>query len=84
MRGAYGYGHLRRHGAAHLRLAGRAPAWFGGVRLDAEPRAVYFRGHTLLDLLSTHRSQITYRHNDTDYVIHRDASFQLVYKDEWT
>ena len=42
------------------------------------------RDHTLLDLLPTHRSQITYPHRDTTYVIHPDASFQLGYKDEWT
>ena len=42
------------------------------------------RDHELLDLLPTHRSQITYRHDDTGYVIHPDASFQLGYKGEWT
>ena len=42
------------------------------------------RDHMLLDLLPTHRSQITYRHDDTNYVIHPDASFQLGYKGEWT
>ena len=42
------------------------------------------RDHTLLDLLPTHRSQITYPYRDTGYVIHPDASFQVGYKDEWT
>ena len=42
------------------------------------------RDHTLLDLVPTHRSQISYRHDDTGYVIHPDASFQLGYKREWT
>ena len=40
--------------------------------------------HTLLDLLPTHRSQITYPYRDTTYVIHPDASVQLGYQDEWT
>ena len=40
--------------------------------------------HELLDLLPTHRSQITYRHDDTGYVIHPDASFQLGYRRAWT
>ena len=39
--------------------------------------------HVLLDLLPTHRSQITYRHGEKNYAIHPDASFQLGYKDEW-
>jgi len=50
------------------------------LALDAR----YSRDHELLDLLPTHRSQITYRHDDTNYVIHPDASFQLGYKREWT
>ena len=50
------------------------------LALDAR----YSRDHDLLDLLPTHRSQITYRHRDTNYAIHPDASFQLGYKDEWT
>ena len=41
------------------------------------------RDHHLLDLLPTHRSQITYRHDEKNYVIHPDASFQLGYQDEW-
>lgn len=49
------------------------------LALDAR----YSRDHTLLDLLPTHRSQITYRHRDTNYAIHPDASFQLGYQDEW-
>ena len=44
--------------------------------------AAYSRDHTLLDLLPTHRSQIAYRHDDTGYVIHPDASFQLGYRGE--
>ena len=50
------------------------------LALDAR----YSRDHTLLDLLPTHRSQITYRHDETNYAIHPDASFQLGHKDEWT
>ena len=50
------------------------------LALDAR----YSRDHDLLDLLPTHRSQITYRHDETNYAIHPDASFQLAYKDEWT
>ena len=46
--------------------------------------AALSRDHVLLDLLPTHRSQITYRHDETNYSIHPDASFQLAYKDEWT
>ena len=42
------------------------------------------RDHQLLDLLPTHRSQITYRHDEKNYAIHPDASFQLGYNDEWT
>ncbi|MCY3507184.1 MAG: replication-relaxation family protein [Chloroflexi bacterium] len=42
------------------------------------------RDHTLLDLLPTHRSQITYQHREKNYAIHPDASFQLGYQDEWT
>jgi len=42
------------------------------------------RDHKLLDLLPTHRSQITYPYRDTNYVIHPDASFQLGYEGEWT
>ena len=41
------------------------------------------RDHQLLDLLPTHRSQITYRHREKNYAIHPDASFQLGYKEEW-
>ena len=44
----------------------------------------YSRDHELLDLLPTHRSQITYRHDDKGYVIHPDASFQLGCKGAWT
>ena len=44
----------------------------------------YSRDHDLLDLLPTHRSQITYRHRETNYAIHPDASFQLAYQDAWT
>ncbi|MDE2933945.1 MAG: replication-relaxation family protein [Chloroflexota bacterium] len=45
--------------------------------------AALSRDHVLLDLLPTHRSQITYRHDETNYAIHPDASFQLAYRDEW-
>ena len=46
--------------------------------------ARYTRDHELLDLLPTHRSQITYRSDGRGYVIHPDASSQLGYKGEWT
>ena len=46
--------------------------------------AALSRDHVLLDLLPTHRSQITYRHDEKNYAIHPDASFQLAYRDEWT
>ena len=39
--------------------------------------------HDLFDLLPTHRSSIGYRHDQTTYVIHPDASFTLEYKGEW-
>ncbi len=35
------------------------------------------QGYELLDLLPTHRSQITYRQRGTNYALHPDASFQL-------
>ena len=37
----------------------------------------------LWDLLPTHRSSIGYRHDQTTYVIHPDASFTLEYKGRW-
>ena len=40
-------------------------------------QAEYSGDYELLDLLPTHRSQIAYRHRDTGYVIHPDASFQF-------
>ena len=39
--------------------------------------------HDLFDLLPTHRSSIGYRHDQTTYAIHPDASFTLEYKGEW-
>ncbi len=39
--------------------------------------------HDLFDLLPTHRSSIGYRHDQTAYAIHPDASFTLEYKGEW-
>ena len=36
--------------------------------------------HDMWDLLPTHRSTIGYRHDQTTYVIHPDASFTLEYK----
>ncbi len=38
--------------------------------------------YELLDLLPTHRSQITY-HGPDPYVLHPDASFQLSYQGDW-
>ncbi len=39
--------------------------------------------YDLFDLLPTHRSSIGYRHDQTTYVIHPDASFTLEYKGDW-
>ncbi len=39
--------------------------------------------YDLFDLLPTHRSSIGYRHDQTTYAIHPDASFTLEYKGEW-
>ena len=39
--------------------------------------------YELLDLLPTHRSQITYWHDGRRYVLHPDASFQLAYQRDW-
>ena len=39
--------------------------------------------HEILDLLSTHRSQISYEHSGTRYLIFPDASFQLRTGDDW-
>ena len=39
--------------------------------------------YELLDLLPTHRSQITYWHSGRRFVLHPDASFQLSYQGDW-
>jgi len=39
--------------------------------------------YELLDLLPTHRSQITYSHSGRRYVLHPDASFQLGHQGDW-
>ncbi len=39
--------------------------------------------YELLDLLPTHRSQITYWQNGARYVLHPDASFQLGHQGDW-
>ncbi len=39
--------------------------------------------YELLDLLPTHRSQITCSHNGRRYVLHPDASFQLSNQGDW-
>ena len=39
--------------------------------------------HEILDLLPTHRSQISYEHRDTRYMLYPDASFQLRTGDSW-
>ena len=39
--------------------------------------------HEILDLLPTHRSQISYEHQGTRYLIYPDASFQLRTDDDW-
>ena len=39
--------------------------------------------HEILDLLPTHRSQISYEHSGTRYLIYPDASFQLRTGEEW-
>ena len=42
----------------------------------------YRPGYELVDLLPTHRSQITYRFREKGYVIHPDASYRLAYRGE--
>ncbi len=39
--------------------------------------------YEILDLLSTHRSQISYEHGGTRYVLHPDSSFQLSFQGDW-
>ena len=39
--------------------------------------------YEILDLLPTHRSQITYWHSGNRYVLHPDSSFQLSYQGDW-
>ena len=39
--------------------------------------------YDLFDPLPTHRSSIGYRHDQTTYAIHPDASFTLEYKSDW-
>ncbi len=39
--------------------------------------------YDLFDLLPTYRSSIGYRHDQTTYAIHSDASFTLEYRGEW-
>ncbi len=39
--------------------------------------------HEILDLLPTHRSQISYEHSGTRYMLYPDASFQLRTGEEW-
>ena len=39
--------------------------------------------YELLDLLPTHRSQITYWHSGNRYVLHPDASFQFGHQGDW-
>ena len=51
------------------------------ARLTAE--AARHPNYELLDLLPTHRSQITYWHDGRRYVLHPDASFQLAYQRDW-
>ncbi|MCY4374560.1 MAG: replication-relaxation family protein, partial [Spirochaetaceae bacterium] len=51
------------------------------ARLRAE--AAHNADYELLDLLPTHRSQITYWHSDRRYILHPDASFQLSYQGDW-
>lgn len=52
------------------------------ARLSAE--VAYAPDYELLDLLPTHRSQITYHApNHQHFVLHPDASFQLSYQGDW-
>ena len=52
------------------------------ARLSAE--VAHHRDYELLDLLPTHRSQITYHaRNQQHFVLHPDASFQLGYQGDW-
>ena len=46
-------------------------------------QVAYSPDYELLDLLPTHRSQISYRFRDKGYVIHPDASFQFGYRGEF-
>ena len=49
--------------------------------LSAE--AAHSRDHEILDLLPTHRSQISYEHRGARYMLYPDASFQLGAGDDW-
>ena len=49
--------------------------------LSAE--AAHSRDHEILDLLPAHRSQISYEHRGTRYMLYPDASFQLGAGDDW-
>ncbi len=49
--------------------------------LSAE--AAHSRDHEILDLLPTHRSQISYEHRGAHYMLYPDASFQLGAGDDW-
>ena len=52
------------------------------ARLSAE--VAHHPDYELLDLLPTHRSQITYHaRNQQHFVLHPDASFQLGYQGDW-
>ena len=49
--------------------------------LSAE--AAHSTEHEILDLLPTHRSQISYEHRGARYMLYPDASFQLRTGDSW-
>ena len=53
------------------------------ARLSAEVARSPDHDHELLDLLPTHRSQISYRTGFRHFVLHPDASFQLGYQGDW-
>ncbi|MXZ92070.1 MAG: hypothetical protein F4W95_15130 [Chloroflexi bacterium] len=69
-----------------LRALASQPRHHGGVvNFAAALTAEVSRSedHDLFDLLPTHRSSIGYRRNQTNYMIHPDASFTLEYKGKW-
>ena len=63
-----------------IERAGAEAAGAGHELVDAAARD---QDYELLDLLPTHRSQITYWHRNRRCVLHPDASFQLSCLGDW-